>query len=60
MTFSRADKENYAVTESDFSDYSACTTEMGEGTIEVDDVGVIVQTSDKWFHGGMTGGFIVA
>lgn len=59
MSLSCADDENYTLSESDFSDDGACSTEVGEGVIEVYDVGFFVETGDEGFHGGMAGGLVV-
>ena len=59
MALSVPDEENYSLTERDFADEETGATEMGEGVVEVYDVGCAVEAGDEGFHGKVDGGFVV-
>ena len=60
MALSVPDEEDYSLTERDFADEETGATEVGEGIVEVYDVGCAVEARDEGFHGEVDGGFVVA
>lgn len=60
MALAGAEEEDYALTEGDFADEKTGATEVGEGIVEVDDVGCAMEARDEGFHGEVGGGFVVA
>jgi hypothetical protein len=60
MALSVPNEENYALTKRDFADEETGATEVGDGVVEVYDVGCTVKAGDEGFHGEVDGGFVVA
>ena len=48
------------MTEGNFADNGTCSTKMGDGIVEINDMIFVVETRDEGFHSWMTMGFIMA